>query len=109
MNSASTSCGHEHGGRLVEDQDLGTSIEHLEDLDALLVADAEIADQGVGIDVQAVSLAEFADPAASLVGVQRQLRAGLLAEHDVLPHGEVRREHERLEHHADAVGDRILG
>ena len=30
----------QHGGRLVEDQDLGAAIERLQDLDALLLADA---------------------------------------------------------------------
>ena len=45
---------HEHGGRLVEDEDPGAAVEHLEDLDALLLADAEIGDQLVGVDVEAV-------------------------------------------------------
>ena len=48
--------GDEHRGRLVEDQDLGAAVEHLEDLDALLVADAELGDEGVGVDLEAVLL-----------------------------------------------------
>ena len=36
---------HEHRGRLVEDQDAGAAVEHLEDLDPLAIADAEVADQ----------------------------------------------------------------
>ena len=30
----------EHGGRLVEDEDVGAAVERLQDLDALLLADA---------------------------------------------------------------------
>ena len=51
---------HEHRGRLVEDQDAGAAVEHLEDLDPLLLADAEVGDQLVGIDVEAVALGELA-------------------------------------------------
>ena len=56
--------GDEHGRGLVEDQDLGTAVEHLEDLDALLLADAEVGHQLVGIDLQSVAAAEGANPAA---------------------------------------------
>ncbi len=45
---------HEHGGRLVEDQDAGAAVEHLEDLHPLPVADAEVLDQRVGVDLEAV-------------------------------------------------------
>ncbi len=44
----------EHDGRLVEDDDLGAAVEHLEDLDALAGADAEVLDQHVGLDAEAV-------------------------------------------------------
>ena len=37
-NSASTSCGHEHGGGLVEDEDAAVARQRLEDLDPLLLA-----------------------------------------------------------------------
>ena len=36
---------HEHRGGLVEDQDAGAAVEHLEDLDPLAIADAEVGDQ----------------------------------------------------------------
>ena len=45
---------HEHRRRLVEDQDAGAAVEHLEDLDPLPVADAEVVDERVGVDVEAV-------------------------------------------------------
>ena len=34
----------QHGGRLVEDQDLGAAVERLQDLDPLLLADADVLD-----------------------------------------------------------------
>ena len=51
---------HEHGRRLVEDDDLGAAVEHLEDLDALALADAEVGDQGVRVDVEAVGVGDLA-------------------------------------------------
>ena len=95
--------GHEHGGRLVEDEDLGAAIEHLENLDALFLADAEVGDQSVGVDVEAVLFAEFDDAVAGLLDPEGEGAAGLVAEHDVLPHRQVGGEHERLEDHADAL------
>ena len=97
--------GNEHGGRLVEDEDLGAAVEHLEDLDTLLLADAEVGHELVGVDLQPVAAAEGADPAARRVaGEDRPAR--LATEDDVLPHREVVGEHEVLEDHADAVADR---
>ena len=100
--------GNEHGGRLVENQDLGVPVEHLEDLDTLLLADAEVGHELVGVDLQPVTAAEGADPAARRVA-RDDRPARLATEDDVLPHREVVGEHEVLEHHADAVADRGRG
>ncbi len=43
---------HEHRGRLVEDEDAGAAVEHLQDLDALAIADAEVGHEGLGIDAE---------------------------------------------------------
>ena len=45
----------QHRGRLVEDQDARVAIERLEDLDALLLADADLLDDRVRVDGQAVA------------------------------------------------------
>ena len=42
----------QHGGRLVEDQDLGVAIERLQDLHALAQADRKRADHGARIEVE---------------------------------------------------------
>ena len=85
----------------------GPAVEHLEDLDPLLVADTEVGDQLVGVDVEAVARRQLADRAAGATDVELGGRARLAAEHDVLPHREVVGEHEVLEHHADAGVDGV--
>ena len=50
--------GRQHAGGLVEDQDVGAAVQRLEDLDALLQADGQVADQRVGIDVEFVVVRE---------------------------------------------------
>ena len=50
----------EHGGRLVEDQDLRAAVERLQDLDALLLADGDPVDARVGVDGEPVALGELA-------------------------------------------------
>ena len=52
--------GHQHGGGLVEDEDLGAAVEHLEDLHALPLADPEILDERVGVDAEPVPLGDLA-------------------------------------------------
>ena len=63
---------HQHRGRLVEDDDLGAAVEDLEDLHALALADAELLDQLVGVEVEAVGVG---DRAGSRRGPRRRCRA----------------------------------
>ena len=92
---------HQHRGRLVEDQDPRAAVEDLEDLDPLPVADAEVLDQRVRVDVQAVRRRQISRICAR--GAGRRCRASFSrAEDDVLEDGEVVGEHEVLVHHADA-------
>ena len=52
--------GGEHGGRLVEDEHARLAVQRLDDLDALLDADGEVLDEGVGVDGKAVAARELA-------------------------------------------------
>ena len=93
----------EHGGGLVEDEQLGLAGEGLDDLDALLLADRELPDPGAGVHVKPVALAQLGDP---------RFRSGpsdaaVLAEHHVLGDGERLDQAEVLVHHADARLDRV--
>ncbi len=96
----------QHGRGLVEDQDLGAAVQHLEDLDALAVGDAEVLDQGVRAHAQAVLVGDLLDLRLRLGADAVEV---LAAEDDVLPHREVVGEHEVLVHHADAAGDGVAG
>ena len=51
--------GHQDRGGLVEDDDLGAAVEHLEDLDPLPLADAERLDELVGVEAEAVAASEI--------------------------------------------------
>ena len=97
----------EHRGGLVEDQHARLAIERLEDLDALLLADAELLDRGVRVDDQAVARRQLAHALARRREIELRVLARLRAEHDVLDDGHHRDQHEVLVHHADAEADGI--
>ena len=52
----------EHRGRLVEDQQRDVPVERLDDLHPLALADRELPDHGVGVDLEPVALGQLADP-----------------------------------------------
>ena len=96
---------YQHGGGLVEDEDAGAAVQHLEDLDPLAVADAEVLHERVRVDVEPVAPGDVADHGGRGRADAVQL---LGAEDDVLLDGEVVGEHEVLVHHADAGRDGLL-
>ena len=93
----------QHRGRLVEDQHLRVLRQRLDDLDALLHADRQVLDEGVGVEVEAEPRRDLAHLRAGGVEVEApaELRR-LVAEHDVLGDREHGDEHEVLVDHADA-------
>ncbi len=93
---------------LVEDQDPGAAVERLEDLDALLDPDGQLADERARVDLEAELLGQGPDLAIGLLRVEHD-RVGhrLVAEDDVLGHGEDGDQHEVLVDHPDAAGDRV--
>ena len=71
----------QHGRGLVEDEDPGVAVERLEDLDALLPADRQRADLGLGVDLEPELPAELDDPPVGLLAVEEVARGqGLVAE-----------------------------
>ena len=101
---------HEHGGRLVEDEDPGAAVEHLEDLDPLALADAEVArpaSSGSTLEAVRSDRARAMRSARPAEVDARPAVPGSSPRIDVLPDGEVVGEHEVLVHHADADGDRV--
>ena len=97
----------ENAGGLIENEDFGAAIQRLEDFDALLLADREILDDGIGIDLEAVIGGEALQLGAGLGEGAAKQHAVLGAEHDVFEHGEIVDQHEMLVHHADAEGERM--
>ena len=61
---------NQHGGRLVEDQDLGAAVQHLEDLDPLALADPEVGDQGVEIDLDTGRGGDLAEPVVGSLQIE---------------------------------------
>ena len=99
----------QHAGRLVEDEDFGAAIERLQDFDALLQADRQFLDDGVGVDLQPVFALQPLKLRARLGDALVEQRLALGAEDDVLDDGEVLDQHEMLVHHADAERDGVVG
>ena len=49
----------QHACGLVKDQDISLAVQRLEDFDTLLHADADLLDQGIGVDVQFIFFGKF--------------------------------------------------
>ena len=93
----------QHGGRLVEHEDVGLAVERLEDLDALLLTDRDVLDPGARVDGEAVAVGDLLDAPLRLAHVEQDpLMGRLLVEDDVLGDRHHRDEHEVLVHHPDA-------
>ncbi len=99
--------GGQHRGRLVEDEDLGLSEQRLDELHPLLLTDRQVADQCVGVDVEAVALGDLDDACSCGGHVEEGAVGDLVAEHHVLGHREHRDQLEVLVHHPDPERDRI--
>ncbi len=96
----------EHGGRLVEDQDSTVVVQRLDDLDALALADRQLLDPRIGIDVHPDPGGGRLDGAAGGPPVDGPEADG--REHDILRHGHRSDEGELLGHHPDAGCHRLL-
>ena len=89
----------QHRGRLVHDEQLRLLQQAAHDLHALALADRQVADAAVGIELQAVGGRHRDDALAQAVLGE----LGGDAERDVLGHRQALEQREVLEHHADAL------
>ncbi len=94
--------GGQHRRRFIEDDDVGVSEEGLEDLHPLLLADGDLLDQGVGIDGEAVLLAQLGYLGPGALEIEEPPLRRLHAQDDVLGDRVVLHQLEVLVHHADA-------
>src|ERR1700722_6257846 len=97
----------QHGGWFVKDQYFGAANQRLQNLDALLQSDRQFADDGVGVDFEAIFALELGELGANLLGAARQQSAALGAQHDIFQNRQRLHQHEMLMHHADAMADRL--
>ena len=97
--------GGQHGGGLVQDQDVGPAVQDLHDLHRLLLGHGHIIDLLIRVNVEAVPVADFPDLLPGLGQVQL---AGH-AQDDVFRGGKDIHQLEMLMDHADAQGKGVLG
>ena len=100
--------GRQDGGRLVEDQEIRAPIERLQDLDALPLADAEIRDTRVGVDLEVVFAPKTLELGACPVHAGAEPEGAFDSQHDVFQDRERLDQHEVLMHHPDPRGQRVL-
>ena len=99
----------QHCRGLVEDQDLVVAVQHLQDLNALLHTNRDIADQCIRVHAQAVLFAQGHYLFACFSLLQKAHLVGLHAQNDVVQHAEAFYQLEVLVHHADAQCICIIG
>ena len=99
----------QHGGRLIENQNIVVPVQHLEDLHALLHAHRNIADQCVRIHAQAVFFRERHHLFAGLRLLQKAVAGILHAKDDIVQHAEAFHQFKMLVDHADTQTVGIVG
>jgi hypothetical protein len=97
----------EHGRRLVEEEHPGAPKEHLDDLDALTLAQGQMPDLGMGRDVEPEVGEQRRHP--TFRGGEIDQDPTLCAEHHILQDGEIRDEGEVLVDGTDAAMERVCG
>ena len=95
----------QHGGGLIQNQDIRAAVQHLDDLHRLLLGDGHIVDLHVGIDVKAVLVADV----LHLFAGTGQIQLALQTQNNVLRGGKQVHQLEVLMDHTDAEGEGILG
>ena len=93
--------GGQHGGGLVENQDLVLPVQHLQNLGALLHAHGDVLHQGVRVHMKAVLLREGQHLLPGLSLLEEAVLAGLHAHDDVVQHRKALHQLEVLVDHAD--------
>ena len=99
--------GRQHGGGLVQDQNVRPAVQHLDNFHRLLFGYGHIVDFFLRVQMKAVF---FRDLRHLGVGVLQVVPAFLLhAQHDVFRGGKQIHQFKMLMDHADAVTERVLG
>ena len=99
--------GGQDSSGLVQDQNVGAPVQHLDDLHRLLLGHGHIINLLIGVHLKAIGLADAANPLCHLFQVQPPRL--VQAQDDVLRRGEHIHQLEVLMNHADAQVKGILG
>ena len=99
----------QHGGRLVENEDLIVAVEHLQDLGTLLHTHGDVLNDGVGVNAETVLLRNGQHLLTSFFLLQKAVLHRLYAHDDVVQHAEALHQLKVLVHHADAQVVGIIG
>src|SRR5690606_28275479 len=91
----------QHAGWLIENEDFRSSIERLEDFDALLKSDRQVLDQRIRINVEAIFALKPLKFRPGLRDGPSKQRLTLCTQYDIFEDGEVLHQHEVLVDHAD--------
>jgi hypothetical protein len=97
----------QYGSRLVEDENAGGTVQDLENLDTLLLADRKRANWRIGIDFQAILFRNLLYTLSRPPVIQRDTGNRLLPEDYVLGHSQRLDEHKVLMDHTQAEPNRI--
>ena len=97
----------QNSGWLVKDQDIRAAVEHLDDLNGLLLRDGHLVDLLIRVDVEAVAVGDLAHGLCNGVLVHLALVAGQ-AQNDILGSRKDIDEFEVLVDHADVQIKRVL-
>ena len=99
--------GSQHGGRLVQNQNVRAPIEHLDNLHGLLLGDGHGINLLVGVHVEAIGVTDGLDLFRH--GIHVQPSRLLQSQHNVLGGGEHIHQLEVLMNHTDAIAEGISG
>ena len=102
-----TLLGSQHGGRLVQNQNVCSPVKHLDDFHRLLLRNRHLIDLFVGIDQKSVFFGNLHDPCSGIL--LAELLSVVHAQHDVFRGAENIHQLEMLMDHSDFVSERIFG
>ena len=97
----------QNGRRLVQDQDMGAAVEHLDDFNRLLLADGHLIDLAVQVQFKTVLVQQLLD--VSLDGLQIQSELARQTEDDVFRRSQHIHQLEMLMNHTDAQIKGVFG
>ncbi|KAF5058358.1 hypothetical protein DSECCO2_347440 [anaerobic digester metagenome] len=97
----------QHCRGFIQNQDVGFSVKRFQNLDLLLLADRDVLDQCIGIQIEAILVGQLLHIFPGFVQINLKTVHRFIAQNDVLSHREDIDQHEMLMDHADAQLDRL--